>query len=45
MKEKCEITCTMKEKIDNACCYHCDLKNKCSNPCTKVPPKCGYAKS
>ena len=41
---KCRLfNCDKKHK--NQCCYFCDRRGKCKNPCLNNPQKCGTAYS
>lgn len=38
---KCKIfNCTRARYVNNRCCYYCEKKDKCSDPCFNDPKKC-----
>ena len=40
---KCLLfNCDKKHK--NQCCYFCDNRKKCKNPCLNNPQKCGWVR-
>lgn len=39
--EKCGLFMCYR-RVGHYCCTHCQLQDKCSNPCMNGPERCGY---
>jgi hypothetical protein len=40
MKGICKRYCELERAGTRQCCYYCDFKNSCENPCEGTPYKC-----